>query len=178
MSREWVPLCANIKNRRGVRSSTRRLTPTPEQRTTSMSAATPTPPAQWLQTYHPTQLSDVIGNVRLVRQLKEWLNAVQRYNRAGGTGDATRPVPITFLYGPSGIGKTTALAALASELNLEFPARDPAYSLVYQLFWLTFFSERERERGPDSRKRKEENSKWEEKNRETGGRRCSFVSLL
>ena len=77
-----------------------------------MSAATPTPPAQWLQTYHPTQLSDVIGNVRLVRQLKEWLNAVQRHNRAGGTGDGARPVPITFLYGPSGIGKTALARAI------------------------------------------------------------------
>ena len=82
-----------------------------------MSVDTPTPPAQWLQTYHPTQLSEVIGNVRLVRQLKEWLNAVQRHNRAGGTGDGARPLPITFLYGPSGIGKTALARAILNHCD-------------------------------------------------------------
>ena len=81
-----------------------------------MSTTVP-PPTQWLQTYHPTQLSEVIGNVRLVRHLKEWLNAVQRHNHTGGSSDATRPVPITFLYGPSGIGKTTLARTILHHCN-------------------------------------------------------------
>lgn len=83
-----------------------------------MSAGTPT---QWLQTYHPSNVSDLIGNVRLVRNLKEWLNAVQLYNRSSAvatnesgkpTVQGSPPVPITFLYGPSGIGKTAMARAI------------------------------------------------------------------
>lgn len=93
------------------------------------------PPCQWLQKYHPSNVADLIGNVRLMRQLKEWLSTVQRHNAHNAPSvsaeeegvhagvstacvhSVTRPVPITFLYGPSGIGKTALARAILEHCN-------------------------------------------------------------
>jgi DNA polymerase III delta prime subunit len=82
-------------------------------------------PAQWLRKYHPTQIADIIGHVRLVRQLGQWLTSIRQYNAEGGgagndtedSGPVSRPPPITFLYVPSGIGKTTLVRQLLAHHN-------------------------------------------------------------
>ena len=62
--------------------------------------------SHWTQKYQPTQLSDIVGNARCVRELREWL-------RNFGQQSA----PIMFLYGPSGIGKTVLASLLFRQYN-------------------------------------------------------------
>lgn len=81
-------------------------------------------PSQWLQKYNPRNVSELIGNVRLVRQLKEWLHSVQTYNAQLQTETCSpedkrmeSPIPITFLYGSSGIGKTVMAQVILEHCN-------------------------------------------------------------
>ena len=74
--------------------------------------------------YNPQNLSELIGNVRLVRQLKEWLHSVQTYNAQLKTNKCLHenesvecPIPITFLYGSSGIGKTVMAQVILEHCN-------------------------------------------------------------
>ena len=82
---------------------------------------TDTVPQQWLQKYHPQHLNEVIGNTRIAKQLREWLNQIQQYNSSLTSEKAKQkddaPIPISFLYGPSGIGKTTLVRTVLDHCN-------------------------------------------------------------
>jgi DNA polymerase III delta prime subunit len=54
----------------------------------------------WTTVYRPLKMADVIGHSKSIRELKDWLKA---FNRSS----STKHSPIIFLYGTSGIGKTT-----------------------------------------------------------------------
>ena len=73
---------------------------------------------QWLQKYHPRKVSDVVGNTRVIRSLKEWLNDIQKYKEDPCSFD-TPPVPIVYLYGPGGIGKTALAQVILKHFNYE-----------------------------------------------------------
>ena len=63
-------------------------------------------PVNWTHKYSPTQLSELVGHTRTVRELREWL-------RNFGTSSP----PVAFLYGGSGIGKTTLGTLLFRQYN-------------------------------------------------------------
>jgi DNA polymerase III delta prime subunit len=71
---------------------------------------------QWLQKYHPQKVCDVVGNTRVIRSLKEWLSSIQKYKEDPHSVDE-RPVPIVFLYGPGGIGKTSMAQVVLRHYN-------------------------------------------------------------
>jgi DNA polymerase III delta prime subunit len=71
---------------------------------------------QWLQKYHPQKVGDVVGNTRVIRSLKEWLSSIQKYKKKTHSVDE-RPVPIVFLYGPGGIGKTSIAQVVLKHYN-------------------------------------------------------------
>lgn len=73
---------------------------------------------QWLQKYHPKKVSDVVGNTRVIRSLKEWLNNIQKYKEDPSLFDEP-PVPIVFLYGPGGVGKTSLAQVILKQFNYE-----------------------------------------------------------
>ena len=66
----------------------------------------PSSSSHWTTKYHPRQLSELVGNTRCVREMREWL-------RTFGPESA----PIMFLYGPSGIGKTALATLLFQQHN-------------------------------------------------------------
>lgn len=74
---------------------------------------------QWLQKYHPSKLSDIIGNVRVIRSLKEWLRCIQHtHNAHTSSADTHNSIPpITFLYGPGGIGKSCIAETVLKHFN-------------------------------------------------------------
>lgn len=73
---------------------------------------------QWLQKYHPQKISDVVGNARVIRSLKEWLSSIQKY-KEDPTCMEEQPVPIVFLYGPGGIGKTSMAQVVLKHYNYD-----------------------------------------------------------
>lgn len=70
----------------------------------------------WVDKYKPKCTSDILGQSRNVVRIKQWLK----------TFDATRSKPL-FIYGPPGIGKTTAVHLCCKEAGystVEFNASD------------------------------------------------------
>ncbi|HIB76087.1 MAG TPA: AAA family ATPase, partial [Flavobacteriales bacterium] len=74
---------------------------------------------QWLQKYHPSKIADIIGNVRVIRSLKEWIQNIQRINNTDTLQNDTQisVPPITFLYGPGGIGKSCIAETVLKHFN-------------------------------------------------------------
>jgi replication factor C large subunit len=65
----------------------------------------------WTEKYRPTTLNDFVDNKKAVKQLLDWLNSWQI------------PPPkkkAAFLYGPSGVGKTSIIAILAHKFDYDF----------------------------------------------------------
>ena len=70
----------------------------------------------WVNKYKPTNTSEIIGQSRNVAQIKSWLR----------TFDAANSQPL-FIYGPPGVGKTTAAHLCCKECGyqtVEFNASD------------------------------------------------------
>jgi replication factor C large subunit len=63
----------------------------------------------WTEKYRPKNLEEIVGNEEAKRQLVEWI--INWYK--GGVGEDG-----CLLTGPPGIGKTTAVYALANQFNL------------------------------------------------------------
>lgn len=64
----------------------------------------------WTYKYHPENLSDVVGHFQGIKILKEWLRKFQ-------TDKTKKAPPIIFIYGASGIGKTTIATLLLQQFN-------------------------------------------------------------
>ncbi|MDD1770650.1 MAG: replication factor C large subunit [Methanomassiliicoccales archaeon] len=62
----------------------------------------------WTELYRPKVLSDVVGNPKAVKELKEWAISWEQ---------GKPPKPVAVLMGPPGVGKTSAALALANEFG-------------------------------------------------------------
>jgi replication factor C large subunit len=71
--------------------------------------------AAWTVKHKPKSLSEVVGNEEAIQRLVGW---VKSWNKGIPKRRAA------FLYGPPGIGKTVAVEALASDLNMELVERN------------------------------------------------------
>jgi replication factor C large subunit len=66
---------------------------------------------RWTEKYRPASLREVLGNNKAVTDLREWAEAWER----------GKPISrAAILYGPAGIGKTSAALALASEMQWDW----------------------------------------------------------
>jgi replication factor C large subunit len=66
---------------------------------------------RWTEKYRPASLREVLGNNKAVSDLREWAEAWER----------GKPISrAAILYGPAGIGKTSAALALASEMQWDW----------------------------------------------------------
>jgi replication factor C large subunit len=66
---------------------------------------------KWTERYRPDSLKEILGNNKAISELHEWAKSWER------------GVPITgaaILYGPAGVGKTSAALALAREMDWEY----------------------------------------------------------
>ncbi len=59
----------------------------------------------WAEKYRPATLDEIIGNGRAVEELKKWAADFEKGKKAA------------ILYGPPGVGKTSAALALARDMN-------------------------------------------------------------
>jgi replication factor C large subunit len=65
-------------------------------------------PVKWTEKYRPGSLREVLGNNKAVEELRHWASS----------WEAGRPeIRAAILYGPAGVGKTSAALALARELD-------------------------------------------------------------
>lgn len=66
---------------------------------------------RWTEKYRPKTLDDVLGNDKAVSDLRGWARA----------WDAGTPeIRAAILYGPAGVGKTSAALALADEMDWDY----------------------------------------------------------
>ncbi|MCX8150436.1 MAG: replication factor C large subunit [Candidatus Bathyarchaeota archaeon] len=65
----------------------------------------------WTSKYKPTSLREVVGNTAAITLFKEWVKSWDK---------GIPKQRAAFLYGPSGIGKTATVEALANDLKMEF----------------------------------------------------------
>jgi replication factor C large subunit len=65
-------------------------------------------PAKWTERYRPGSLREVLGNNKAVEELRHWASSWE-----GGRPE----IRAAILYGPAGVGKTSAALALARELD-------------------------------------------------------------
>ena len=66
--------------------------------------------AAWTEKYKPKSLSEVVGNHEVISIFRRWVESWL-------TGNPKQRA--AFLYGPSGVGKTVTVEALANDLGLE-----------------------------------------------------------
>jgi replication factor C large subunit len=65
-------------------------------------------PVKWTEKYRPSTLREVLGNNKAVEELRRW----------AASWEAGKPESrAAILYGPAGVGKTSAALALAREMN-------------------------------------------------------------
>jgi len=65
------------------------------------------PTTLWYEKYRPKLSSELIGNVKKVQQIREWISERGRHDPHSRLA--------LFLYGPPGVGKTTAASLLLTE---------------------------------------------------------------
>lgn len=78
---------------------------------------------EWTEKYRPRTLSDIVGNGKAVAELKKWAEDWGVDKKA------------TILYGPPGIGKTSAAYALANDMGwevIELNASDQRTAAIIQ----------------------------------------------
>ena len=69
----------------------------------------------WTLKYKPKSLSEIVGNTSAINLFKDWVKSWDT---------AVPKQRAAFLYGPSGIGKTVTVEALANDLKMEFTEKN------------------------------------------------------
>lgn len=108
-----------------------------EERIRKAKASQKTPPSSrepvregdklWTVKYAPTSLQHICGNKTSVNKLKNWLSNWRTYQKQGfkqAGRDGLGVFRAAMLYGPPGIGKTTAAHLVAKELGYDVLERN------------------------------------------------------
>jgi replication factor C large subunit len=69
----------------------------------------------WTKKYKPQSVAEVVGNKKAIAILKDWLRSWEK---------GVPQQRAAFLYGPAGVGKTSSVEALASDLDFELMERN------------------------------------------------------